>query len=152
MAFGKSAAFMATTLDTGAFWPDLALGDFQRDYRIPADYAIEAVEHNITLAFSLVIKDLSEKKKAWINAGYASLAEVPQATILDKNELEQMFLHAVFSMAKAKLLHQFHSMTRKETANALNSDLDESADHWLSEARKAIKHLLAKPNVCADLM
>ena len=152
MSFGKTGDYMTKRFNPGEFWPVLNLGDFQRDYRLPAEYATETVLLHCRLAVLHVVSELSEQTNKWFLAGYNTLKEVPQGNVLNEPVLITYFTHAVFSYAKAMLFAQFASMTRKETSQSLSAEQEENQGYWLSEANKAIKAMQGSPNITVGLL
>ena len=153
MSYGRTSNTTLTqTLDLGPFWPTLELASFQRDYKLPSDYATDTVVLSATQAAFDVIHELKPKKSDWQAAGYDTLADVPQESLLDMPELVAIFTHAVYSLAKAKLYAQLESMTRKVTSESLSNEAEKNQTYWITESRKAIKRLQGKATLTAELM
>ncbi len=153
MSYGRtSTSVLVKTLDLGPFWPTLELAAFQRDYKFPSDYATDTVITTTARAASEVISELKVTKADWQAAGYDTLADVPQESLLDMPELVGVFTHAVFSLAKAKLYAQLESMTRKATSESLSNEAEKNQAYWITESRKAVKRLQGKPTLTAELM
>ncbi len=152
MSFGKNGTYLTSKIKPSDFWPELDLGEFQRDYKFPADYADETVEMTVKHAVIEVLAELNTQVVTWQSAGFTKLEEVPQAYLLDQFELVAVFTHAVFALAKSKLYAQLVSMTRKATSESLSSEAQENIDHWQSESKRAVKHLMGKPNITVGLL
>lgn len=115
---GRTPQKLNRTVDTGAFWPALELGELQEQYRIPSDYREETILHQTILAAVDVNRELSEERCQWVRDGWETLAEVPAeeqgSGDAALHELVLLYKQAVYALAKAKLMANYASMNRRD--------------------------------------
>ena len=63
---GKPALATAAPIVNDGFWPDVDLGRFMSEYRIPAEYADDTIKWGVELALVNVNLDLQEAKSAMV--------------------------------------------------------------------------------------
>jgi hypothetical protein len=141
---GKSDSYLTTIVVNEAFYPDLSLGDLQRDYRIPAEYETETVQEHLRLAMMEINEALTEQQVIWIDAGAATLVAVAAPTMDSISTLIINYRRAVFCKAKALLLQQYASMAQRDVAENIGKDSMETQQHWQSESRAALRVLQGK--------
>jgi len=151
MAFtGRPQTFLDSTLSNDGFFPILSLGDFQKIYRVPADRAQEAVEHQLKVARNLVNDTLVAEKAAWELDGYATLAAVDLG---ENSDLVSYYLDAVYLKAKAELLHDFQTFTRRDQADDIAKDGDGTYQALLANSNRAVRRLKGiTTNITAELL
>lgn len=138
---GKTDEYLATVITNDGFYPDLTLGDLQRDYRIPAEFAEDTVKRHLTVAVIEINSRLETKKTEWVTAGSATLEAVSAEKIGDEFILIAHYMRSVFCRAKALLLQQFATLNRKNAAQHAANESDENQQHWFSESDLALRKL-----------
>lgn len=151
MFTGKTDEYLNTTLTNDSFFPDLSLGDFQRDYRTPAEFEQDTVERHLIDAAFEVNDELEDQRTEWMAAGTTELSQVGGDTIADQNELESLYFRAVYSRAKAELLQQLSSMYQQKDIEKV-ADTREPYELWMARSRRAIKKLLGKTSITVELI
>lgn len=150
---GKPDAYLEATLLNDGFFPDISLGDFQRLYRVPAEYTQELVEHHLRLAITDCNDALAAQKVLWLEAGSATLAAVDTRAIGGKDVMVMQYNRAVFCRAMGLLVRAFTSLNRKaEAENLAKEGLDVSQDYF-AQSKHAIRRLLGVPeNITVELI
>jgi len=138
------------TLAGDGWYPDIAVGEFQLMYRLPAEYAESLVEDHLGLARLWAVRQLQEWRAAQEMAGYLSLAEVPVAGLA--GEATRLFKRAVYCQAKALLLGQFATVERREAAKNDAKESPETADRFYAWAQDAIADLCGRGRIVAELI
>lgn len=139
---GKSEVFLNTQIDNDGFFPDLNLGDLQRVYRIPTEYTPQMIETHLRLAMSDCNSQLAVKRFEWKELGFNSLQAVADQEVgIDVMFVEQ-YKRAVYMRAKGLLLGQFATMNRREQAENLAKESDETYQECLAHSGRAIRRLL----------
>lgn len=139
---GRDDEFLVSTITNDGFFPNLALSDLQNTYRIPASAPQETVEHQLTVAMEEVNGQLVAFKASWIALGLTTLALAEASPTADGKKLTALYKKAVYSWAKAELLEDFETFSRREIAN---NQANQEEKVWIScksNARRAIKNLL----------
>ncbi|WP_019530639.1 head completion/stabilization protein [Dasania marina] len=141
MYTGKSDDYLATQIENDGFYPSFTLGDFQRDYKMPSEFAQETVTQHLILAMVEVNNSLSAQKAEWQGQGSATLEAVVSPTI--NNERVNVFYYrrAVFAKAKYLLFGQLISYSQRDTAEHYGKQSEEVRDEFLAESNSAIKAL-----------
>ncbi|MGJ0489611.1 head completion/stabilization protein [Methylobacter sp.] len=140
---GKPALTTAAAITNDGFWPDLALGDLLTKYRIPAEYADDVIKTGLMMAILRVNDQLEAVKAAIVAlefttlAGYASVHHAREVGGI--NALQLQYEHAVFARAKAGLLKQFNTLSRKPEAENAAKESDDTEQYWLDESQGCIK-------------
>ena len=70
---GKPTTFVEQAIENDGFWPDLSLVEFQKGYRLPAEYLVDMLATDLTTAMIEVNHDLAKRKGQWQNAGITAV-------------------------------------------------------------------------------
>ncbi|GLS26163.1 head completion/stabilization protein [Marinibactrum halimedae] len=142
---GKSDEYLNVDIHNDGFYPDLILGDFQRDYRIPSEFYQDTVTVHIELAMVEVNQELLQAKMEWTLRGAKQLSEVVGVVMDSENVLVMYYKRAVFCRAKALLLPQFATMTRTPNAEHAAIESEHNEAHWFNESQRWVRKILDKP-------
>ena len=141
---GRTTSKLNRTVKNGAFWPDLELGEFQEQYRIPAEYREETILHQLILATVEVNQQLNDERCRWVRDGWESLQAVPDEEIGSVEALIPirvvLYKQAVYTAAKAKLMQHYASMNRRDKAEHEGRDQD-TVDGLLAMSERAVNLL-----------
>jgi len=129
------------------FWPSVNTKSFQAEYRIPSDLPAETVVSQLNLALITVMSELGTWKAEQVAAGYSSLAAIPADKVDEISVKEWLFLRAVYCTAKANLLPENRSMSRKAEAEILAKSDPEMGQDYHAMASVALRRLIGVPNV-----
>ncbi|NIB44781.1 head completion/stabilization protein [Pseudomaricurvus alkylphenolicus] len=151
MAFtGKEETFLESSLSNIDFFPELSLGDFQRIHRVPAELAQEAVEHQLKLARNLVNDVLEEQRALWEADGHLSLEDMDTANGTD---FKTYYLSAVFYRAKAELLQDFQTFSRRESSADMAKEGDSVHQALMADSDRCIRRLKGiRTSITVDLI
>lgn len=138
------------TLPGDGWYPDLSVGEFQRLYRLPAEYAEALVADHLALARLWVIRQLGDWRAAREQAGYSTLAAVPVAGL--DGEAERLWKRAVYCHAKALLLGQFLTVDRRPDARNSDKEEPETADRFYAWANDAVADILGRGRITVELL
>jgi len=138
---GKTEDYLNTVITNNGFYPNVVLGDFQRDYNIPAKYEIETVTNKILLAMVNINDQLAVIQDDWELDGATTLAEVDTTEHNGVNKMEMHYIQAVFSRAKALLIPEFASLNRKDSAMSLDESTIDLAAPWKTLSNRAVRKL-----------
>lgn len=139
MAFtGKPPGYLEREVSNDAFYPTLSIGDFQKQHRVPAELAPIAVEHQLTLARNHVNAQLFARKATWTQNGVAHLADLDTPAF----SFSHTYVSAIFLRAKAKLLMDYQTFSRRDTAENMATERDEIEQRLLSDSRLALRKIM----------
>lgn len=150
---GKPQTFLDATVTNDGFYPDINLGDFQRVYRVPAEYKQELVEHHVRMAMADCNRALRSQKAIWLAAGYNSLLVVPSEQFGEVSELVTQYQRAVFCKAMGLLVRAFTTLNRREQAENLAKEGVDMVQDYFAESLHAIRRLKGIPeNITVELI
>ncbi|MDF3195693.1 head completion/stabilization protein [Pseudomonas sp. 1928-m] len=113
---GKPTTLVEQAITNDGFWPDLGVSEFQKGYRLPAEYLVDLLADGITNAMGEVNRDLAKRKAAWQAAGIATVATADPQVLQERAFYVATYKRAVYCRAKAYLLQQFATVIRQRGA------------------------------------
>ncbi len=150
---GKSETYLNTSIANDGFFPDLVLGDFQRDYSIPTKYEQETVTDKLLISIARINDQLEEKQELWELDGFETLEAVPAKTVNEISIQIIRYKEAVFSYAKGLLIAEFASINRKDSALNITTDIEPIDTRWKTRSSKAVRRLLGhKTTISVELL
>lgn len=137
---------------SGDFWPDIVLADLRQSMRLTGGVSTSRLKHMTTEAVIYVNQQLNVWCKAQQAQGFSTLAAVPAETINNTTIVVFRYHHAVYSFTKALLIENYRDIdtTREgeKHAEALSSQIDDLR----RDGQNAIRDLLGKPRMVAELV
>ena len=150
---GKPDTYLNSVIVNDGFFPNISLGELQRFYRVPAEYRQEVVEHHTRLAVSDCNAQLAVRKAEWLELGNNTLEQVNTAEIGGQVALVEQYKRAVFCRAVGLLLMAFATINRREQAENLAKESDDTNQYFLAQSGRAIRRLLGlTENVSVELL
>lgn len=138
------------TIKNDSFWPDLNIGEFQRRRSIPVDIDAETIAASILAAVGEINADLGSFVTIQRQAGYTAASEVPGASVESENLLTVQYKKAVFARAKADLIGEYASLSRRETH--IGQDSPDTRAELLAEAAFVLRNIQGYPRVGVALI
>lgn len=129
--------YQQATLKNDGFWPDLELEDFQRERSIPPDINHRTVSDALLTAVAEVNESLQAFAASKQKAGYATAGDVPGPQTREGNALTARYKKAVFARAKADLMGEFASISRRN--DNTNQDAPQTKASLLAEAAVVLR-------------
>lgn len=149
---GRPTTLIAEPIANDGFWPDLDVAEFQRGYRLPAEYLVELLVDGIALAMGEVNRDLAKRKAQWQNVGIAHVASADPMILPERTFMAASYKRAVYCRAKAYLLSQFATLIRRESAENLAKEAPETAERFLAFSQGAVRLIQGRSRVTAGLI
>ncbi|MCK1791645.1 head completion/stabilization protein [Pseudomonas violetae] len=149
---GKPTTFVEQVIENDGFWPNLSLAEFQKGYRLPAEYLVDMLATDLTTAMIEVNGDLSKRKAAWQNAGVTSVESADPMVLPERTFHAATYKRAVYCRAKASLLTQFATVTRRESAENTGKELPERGETFLEFSQQSIRSLQGRGRITAALL
>ena len=152
---GKPTTFVEQTIENDGFWPDLSVSEFQKGYRLPAEFLGDLLTDALAIAMVEVNKDLAAAKAALQDSGISNLAsvagvETPAAWGFAHKAM--LYKRAVYCRAKASALQQFATVTRRESAENTGKEAPEREDTFLAFSQSAVRALQGRGRITAALL
>ena len=149
---GKPTTFVDQVIENDGFWPSLSVAEFQKGYRLPAEYLGEMLAADLTMAMGEVNNDLADCKDRCLATGATTLAEVPAQFLRKCADPAATYLRAVYMRAKSTLLTQFATVNRRESAENIGKELPERSETFLAYSQAAVRSLQGRGRITAALL
>lgn len=137
---------------SGEFWPDIILADCRQSMRLTGGISTSRLKHMATEAVIYVnqqLKAWSEEQKA---NGFMALQAVPADIINETTVLVFRYKHAVYCFTKAMLIENYRDIdtTRDGEKHALA--LSTQVDDLRRDGQNAVRDILGKLRMFAELV
>ena len=152
---GKPTTFVEHIVENDGFWPNLSVVEFQKGYRLPAEYLGEMLAADLTMAMIEVNTDLAAVKAKLMAADVSNLEAAAGATTPAEwtyAHKAMLYKRAVYARAKASLLTQFATVTRRESAENTAKELPERSETFLAFSQEAVRLLQGRGRITAALL
>jgi hypothetical protein len=149
---GKPTTFVEQAIENDGFWPNLSVSEFQKGYRLPAEYLVDMLAAELTTAMIEVNTDLAKLKSQWIVAGVSSVESADPMVLPERTFQAATYKRAVYTRAKASLLTQFATVTRRDSAENTGKELPERTETFLAFSQQAVRSLQGRGRMTAALL
>lgn len=149
---GKPTQLMEHHIDNDGFWPDLSVAEFQKGYRLPAEYLVELLVSDLSMAMIEVNNDLAKRKAQWQAAGIVNVETADSCLLPERRYQALTYKRAVYCRAKASLLAQFATVTRRDLAENTGKELPERGENFLAWSQQAVRSLQGRSRITAVLL
>jgi hypothetical protein len=149
---GKPTTFVEQAIENDGFWPDLSVAEFQKGYRLPAEYLVDMLVTDLTMAMIEVNHDLAKRKSQWQNVGVTTVESADTTVLPERTFHVATYKRAVYCRAKASLLTQFATVTRRESAENTGKELPERGETFLEFSQQAVRSLQGRGRITAALL
>src|SRR5207253_5330125 len=93
---GKPTTFVEQAIENDGFWPDLSLAEFQKGYRLPAEYLVDMLVTDLTTAMIEVNRDLAKRKSQWQNVGVTTVESADPMVLPERTFHTATYKRAVY--------------------------------------------------------
>jgi hypothetical protein len=149
---GKPTTLVEQAITNDGFWPDLGVSEFQKGYRLPAEYLVDLLADGITNAMGEVNRDLAKRKAAWQAAGITNVEAADPLVLQERAFYVATYKRAVYCRAKAYLLKQFATVTRRESAANMAKEAPETHEAFLAFSQQAVRLIQGRGRITAVLL
>jgi len=149
---GKPTTFVEQAIENDGFWPNLSVAEFQKGYRLPAEYLVDMLVTDLTTAMIEVNRDLAKRKSDWQNVGVTNVETADPMVLPERTFHGETYKRAVYCRAKASLLTQFATVNRRESAENVGKELPERGETFLEFSQQAIRVLQGRGRITAALL
>ncbi len=122
----------------GGFWPDIVIADFVKEARIPPQYDDGKQYSALVRAMATANIELKSWTARQIEQGKTRSDDAGQI-IGGVGVATSLYKDAVYNRAKANLLTHFATVNRKDEAEALAKESQDTYDRLITEYQKAIR-------------
>ena len=152
---GKPTTFVEQEIENDGFWPSLSLTEFQKTYRLPGEYLGDMLVADLTMAMNEVNTELATVKsilQANEVSNLEAMAGVTSPAQWGYANKVMLYKRAVYTRAKASLLTQFATVTRRESAENTGKELPERSETFLAFSQQAVRSLQGRGRITAVLL
>lgn len=149
---GKPTTFVEQAIENDGFWPNLSVSEFQKGYRLPAEYLVDMLVTDLKTAMIEVNRDLTKRKSDWQNVGVTTVETADPTVLPERTFHAATYKRAVYCRAKASLLTQFATVNRRESAENIAKELPERGETFLEFSQQAIRVLQGRGRITAALL
>lgn len=149
---GKPTTFVEQAIENDGFWPNLSVSEFQKGYRLPAEYLVDMLATDLATAMTEVNQDLAKRKSEWQSSGVISVESADPMVLPERTFHAATYKRAVYCRAKASLLTQFATVTRRESAENTGKELPERGETFLEFSQQSIRSLQGRGRITAALL
>lgn len=149
---GRPTTLIEQPIANDGFWPDLDVAEFQRGYRLPAEYLVELLVDGIALAMGEVNHDLARRKAHWQAVGISNVEKADPIILPERTFMAASYKRAVYCRAKAYLLSQFATVIRRDSAENLAKEAPETSERFLAFSQQAVRLIQGRSRVTAELV
>jgi len=149
---GKPTTLVELAIENDGFWPNLDVGEFQKGYRLPAEYLVELLTAELTTAMTEVNNDLAKLKARWQGLGVSNVESADTRILPERTFQAATYKRAVYCRAKASLLTQFVTIIRRESAENLGKELPDRPETFLAFSQQAVRSLQGRGRITAALL
>lgn len=149
---GKPTTLVEQAITNDGFWSDLGVSEFQKGYRLPAEYLVDLLADGITNAMGEVNRDLAKRKAAWQAAGITNVETADPQVLQERAFYVATYKRAVYCRAKAYLLQQFATVNRRESAANMAKEAPETHEAFLAFSQQAVRLIQGRGRITAVLL
>lgn len=149
---GKPTNLVEQIIENDGFWPDLSMVEFQKSYRLPAEYLVDMLATDLNTAMHEVNLDLARLKARWQAAGVSHVETADSTVLPERTYQAQLYKRAVYTRAKASLLTQFATVTRRAEAENAGKQAPERIETFLEFSQQAVRALQGRGRMTAALL
>lgn len=149
---GRPTTLIAQPIANDGFWPNLDVAEFQKGYRLPAEYLVELLVDGISLAMGEINADLAARKAAWQAVGIDNVATADPMILPERTFMAASYKRAVYCRAKAYLLSQFATFIRRDAAENLAKEAPQTHEQFLSFSQQAVRLIQGRSRITAELI
>lgn len=149
---GKPSTVVQQTIENDGFWPDLSVAELQRICRLPGEYSADMLTADLYTAMHEVNQDLATLKARWQAVGVSSVESADSTVLPERTFQTQLYKRAVFMRAKASLLTQFATVTRRAEAENAGKEAPERIETFLEFSQQAVRALQGRGRITARLI
>lgn len=149
---GKPTTLVEQQIENDGFWPNLSVPEFQKGYRLPAEYVLDMLGADLTTAMTEVNADLAKLKARWQGLGVSSVESADTTVLPERTFQAATYKRAVYCRAKASLLTQFATIIRRDSAENLGKELPDRPETFLAFSQQAVRSLQGRGRITAALV
>ena len=149
---GNPTTFVEQTIENDGFWPNLSVSEFQKSYRLPAEFLGDLLTDALMIAMAEVNTDLTKLKQRWEALSITNVEAADPLRLPEGLWKAKLYKRAVYCRAKASALPQFVSVNRRESAESTAKEAPELRETFLAFSQSAVRALQGRGRITAALL
>lgn len=142
----------APVIDAGGWYPDIDLADLRQVVSTDGTVTNERLTECVVIALNSVMDELDCWQKQQVALERASLGEVPARTINGESSLVLLFKRAVYATVKAEMVERYRDFDSTDAGQRRAEQMDLTVDDYRRNARYAIRDILGRARITAELL
>lgn len=142
----------AEPIQNNGFWPDIDPATFREAHRLDGTITPARIEGALLAAIATVNRTLRDWQAQQVEAGHASVADVPVPIWQAPGVFAGLYQRAVFSMAHASLIERYADYDATSSGRDRGESLVEPADSYRRDAVWAISEIEGRPHSTVELI
>lgn len=142
-----------TLITNNGFFPDLGTAEFITNYGVAIDYSNNnnMLKHHLSLAIVDINSQLNQFKTLnWSDKN--ELKDVESNVVAGGSELITLYKHAVFSLAKSKMLISRLGETHRDQRAAQQVQASDNQEYWLSQSNNTVRQIVGVTSSGIELL
>lgn len=152
IAAEPAATDPADEIESGAFWPSVSVADLRETVRLDGTVTEARLRHATVDAIGSINRELAAWKDRQIDAGHATLNDVPAETIGGQSQLVGLYLRAVYATASAHLRERYRDFDSTGDGHQAADKLESPIDDLRRDARWAVRDILGVTRSTVELI
>lgn len=149
---GKPTTLVDQTIENNGFWPDLSVSEFQKSYRLPAEYLVDLLVTHLVTAMGDVNADLKRLTASWQALGITNVATADSRLLPERAYQVELYKRAVYCRAKSTALTDFPTVVRRDSAENTGKEAPERGETFLAFSQAAVRALQGRSRITAALL
>ncbi|PWE46669.1 head completion/stabilization protein [Pseudomonas prosekii] len=139
-------------INTNAFWPSINLDEVRGTLRLDASVTAIRLETATVAAAISVNRELAQWRVTQQSEGYATLADVPAATVKGVSDFIHLYQRAIYAATGAEICERYRSYDTTNSGNQHAVDLTPSIDELRRDQRWAVRDFLGLGRTTVQLI
>ncbi|MEY0304016.1 head completion/stabilization protein [Providencia manganoxydans] len=137
---------------SGAFWPVIILAECRQSMRLTGGISTSRLKHMASEAVIYVNQQLRQWSEEQQANGFMTLNDVPAEAINDTTTLVFRYKHAVYCFTKAMLIENYRDIDTTREGEKHAQALSTQVDDLRRDGQNAVRDILGKLRMFAELV
>lgn len=141
-----------TTITNAPFFPDISVESFRDAMRVDGTVTDERCKHSLQAAVFSANDQLSNWVQDQVSIGISEITEIPTKAWQATGYHEQLYLRAVYSLAKANLIERYRDYDTTGTGHKKADALAPADDDYRRDAAWALSDICGSHRTTVELI
>lgn len=149
---GITSTAVAEPVVNNGFWPDIEPADFRERHRLDGTITAARIDGALLAAIATVNRTLRVWQARQVEAGHASIDDVPIPIWQAPGVYRGLYQRAIYSMAHANLIERYADFDATNSGRDRAESLADPADSYRRDAVWAIAEIEGRPHSTIELI